>query len=928
MSAAIQAQARALFDRARPLNDASRRALLDNECPDPAVRAEVEALLAASDDVGDVIDARVRRAAREALAARAMPAELGPYRLVAAIGEGGMGMVWRAERADGEFVKSVAIKVIRGVPSVHAIERLRRERQVLADLDHPGIARLIDGGTLDSGEPYLVMDYVEGEPLGEWLARKRPGVRERVALFVRLCEAVQFAHQRLIVHCDLKPANVMVRPDDTPVLLDFGIARLLEPGEGKARTATFAVTPAYASPEQLLGQPVTLATDVFGLGMVLYEMLAGVVPERGADAVALSRELPTPSQTLITRGDTLIATQLHGDLDSIVRMAVRVEPNRRYASATDLARDAQAWLDGRPVQAAGGHWRYLVGKFARRHRVGVTLAGLALVAMTALGALAFAQYREALRASERAEREALAARATADFLRDLYTELDPSLHAGRVVDARELLDLGRARLDKLADTAPATRAALETSLAEIYLEIGKPSAALELATAAVGRLDRARDNPRTIVEADALLARAHNAALDFAQGRVVGDRALAAAQALGDPALEAPIRTARAWSALALGDVAAARRDYDWAEAYFKTQGEAGLEPLGRIAYNRAQLAEGEGQLREALRLYQESFAINEKQQGRDQPITLLSQFGMGKIEIMLGHAREARERLSDLLTRSRRVHGPDTMASERAVAELANAQREFGEPEAARASFAEALRITRIVNGDKDTQQLATHLSNLGMVEEHVGHIDEALRLQRQALQARVTMLGADATPVASSQVFIARVLTLAGRFDEAEPAAREAVRIRALKLAPDHEQLLAARALLTEILASAGRVNEAPLDSAAIASALARDPPPPVRVVMQLLQADAALAQARGDATMRATILERELALMRETQNDQHPLQGWIGLRLAEALADAGQTARAREAFTRAEHIVVTTHDPASPARAIASRLRARLF
>ena len=319
---------------------------------------------------------------------RMIGARLGPYKVESIAGHGGMGAVYRATRDDAEFRQQVAIKLVRAVAeSPSTLRRFRKERQILARLSHPNIARLLDGGSTPEGVPYLVMEFIEGEPITVWCDRQALGTAERLRLFVRVCEGVEFAHRDLVVHRDLKPANILVTKDGTPKLLDFGIAKLLEPDaddESTTLTGVQVMTPDYASPEQVRGEPVSTSADVYALGLILYELLTGKKAQRTSgstpDAVATvvcSSEPTAPA---------LLKPQLAGDLDNIIRMAIRKEPERRYASAGILARDIQRHLDGRPVMARPDTFAYRSVKFVRRNRMAVA-AGV-LIAASLAGGLA------------------------------------------------------------------------------------------------------------------------------------------------------------------------------------------------------------------------------------------------------------------------------------------------------------------------------------------------------------------------------------------------------------------------------------------------------------------------------------------------------------------------------------------------------------
>jgi serine/threonine protein kinase/tetratricopeptide (TPR) repeat protein len=382
-----------LFLDAQPIPDTARAAWLADHAPDPVVRAEVASLLASAGQ-GTAVDSfraiieQVSTAAVRAADTGAVGTRIGAYRLDALLGQGGMGAVYLAARDDEQFHKQVAIKVIRGgMHTPEAIERFRQERQILAGLEHPHIARLLDGGTSAEGLPFLVMEYVEGQPLLTWCEQGNSSIDQRLGLFRKVCDAVAYAHQHLVVHRDLKSANILVTADGTPKLLDFGIARLLTPHDGADRTLTMttALTPAYASPEQIRGQTVTTASDVYSLGVILYELLTGQLPFRvpaAAGAYAMERaicesEAPPPSVVVPAR-----ARQLRGDLDVIVRTAMHRDATRRYGSVTALSEDVRRFLDGEPVAARSDTVTYRAGKFVRRNRALVASVALALVALS------------------------------------------------------------------------------------------------------------------------------------------------------------------------------------------------------------------------------------------------------------------------------------------------------------------------------------------------------------------------------------------------------------------------------------------------------------------------------------------------------------------------------------------------------------------
>ena len=392
----------ALFHVALDLDTAKRETLLGRlAAKDPVLVDQVRSLLASHEAAGSFLETPAASPFRAAVA----PGDrLGPYRILEEIGRGGMGVVFRAVRDDGHFTKQVAIKLISpGLLSEEFLKRFWAERQILAILDHPHIARLIDGGTAPDGTPYLVMEHVSGDPLVAYCDEKKLGIEARLRLFLSVCEAVQFAHQHLVVHRDLKSDNIMVTEDGTPRLLDFGIAKLLSDESGRPGTVTAPMhrllTPDYASPEQVRGDPVTVASDVYSLGVVLYELMTGsrpfhfetrtpeevlrVItqeePVQPSSAVARSRS----SETASLRGVTLtrLRRRLSGDLDYIILKALDKNPARRYGSVEQLRHDIERYLQNLPVLARGRTTAYMLSRLVRRHRVAVATAGLVVLSL-------------------------------------------------------------------------------------------------------------------------------------------------------------------------------------------------------------------------------------------------------------------------------------------------------------------------------------------------------------------------------------------------------------------------------------------------------------------------------------------------------------------------------------------------------------------
>jgi len=395
----------ALFHEALDLDPDAREALLARTAEkDPDLAIEVRSLVASHEQAGDFLETP---AGMPLLKSMAPGDRLGPYRIIEEIGRGGMGVVYRAVRDDEHFRKEVAIKVIDPMMrSGEILRRFRAERQILAMLDHPHIARLIDGGTAPDGSPFLVMEHVSGKPLLQYCNDQRLGVDDRLQLFLTVCDAVQFAHQRLVVHRDLKSDNVLVMEDGSPRLLDFGIAKLMSPEAGGAPATITApaarmLTPDYASPEQIRGEPVTVASDVYSLGVVLYELMTGTRPlhfeTRTPEEIlrVVTQEEPTVPSTAVARvrsvetasllGSTppRLRRRLAGDLDYIILKALEKDPGRRYASVDQLGRDIHRYLESLPVLGRGRTTAYLLSRLVRRHRVAFATGGLVALALVA-----------------------------------------------------------------------------------------------------------------------------------------------------------------------------------------------------------------------------------------------------------------------------------------------------------------------------------------------------------------------------------------------------------------------------------------------------------------------------------------------------------------------------------------------------------------
>ena len=470
------------------------------------------------------------------------PQRLGPFQLQHLLGTGGMGEVWLGLRDDGQAEQRVAVKRVRAGLAGFA-ERLRGERRILARLEHPNIARFIDAGVDAQGSPWLALEYVDGVTISDWCAQQRLGLDERLRLFQKVCAAVDYAHRQLVVHRDLKPANVMVDSRGEPKLLDFGIARLLDDSQAEATSSS--LTPAYAAPEQLRGQAISTATDIYALGLLMFRLLAGQLPASRREGA-----LPTVLQRLDEEDTQQASAQcasdlpypvalLRGDLDAIVAQALRADPAQRYRSAQELSDDIERHLGARPVRARPLTRRYRLGRFVRRNTASVSFAALAALALIVGSAVAVEQARRATAAAERAEAQAQSARlaqARAErgqrLLVGLFASASPELHGGRMPSARELIAKGALELDR-AGLTPGDSAELIATLAESWLALGDND---EAAALLARPIDRNIIEPRTQARLALARARIEQAAGRFEPARVLYRQAADDAALAAEPA--------------------------------------------------------------------------------------------------------------------------------------------------------------------------------------------------------------------------------------------------------------------------------------------------------------------------------------------------------------------------------------------------------
>jgi serine/threonine protein kinase len=527
-------QTEELFYQASELPPAERESFVELHCAgDDELMREVWSLLASADEPLEPLREPIRDAIED-LSGAPPGMVIGPYRILRLLGEGGMGKVYLATRADQQYQQQVAIKFMHAgqMAPRSLLLRFRSERQILADLNHPNIARMFDGGVTAEGVPYIVMEYVEGTPIHVHCREHHSTVAERLRLFLEVCAAVDYAHRHLVVHRDLKPANILVTAEGVPKLLDFGIAKLLEDGQdsegASTRTLDRLLTPEYASPEQVEGKPVTTVTDVYGLGALLYELLAGRKPFRLDNihsleaARVICETLPELPGTAARDNPGAAPPDAHlvkGDLDRVAMMALRKEPERRYASALSLAADLEAWLAGYPVQARPATWSYVAARYVRRHRWAIGAAAVALLAL-----IGFSAGMTLLK--QRADRQQIIAAQQAEFLSGMFHAATPDVARGKQLTVREMLDLGAQRAEQQTGDSE-VRASLLLSIGWSYRWLGYYEQALRLAKQSYAIQSRIYgENSEQSADSLDLLAGSYRDAEDYAHAEPLFRRLL------------------------------------------------------------------------------------------------------------------------------------------------------------------------------------------------------------------------------------------------------------------------------------------------------------------------------------------------------------------------------------------------------------------
>jgi len=752
---------------------------------------------------------------------------VGPYRLVRLIGRGGMGAVYEAERDDQQFDQRVALKLIkRGMDTDFVRVRFLRERQILAGLAHPHIARLFDGGTTSNGLPYFAMEMVAGKPITAYCQEGNLSLEARLILFRDVCAAVQHAHQKLVVHRDLKPSNILVTPDGTPKLLDFGIAKLLTPESGEAHTLTETgtrlMTPDYASPEQVRGGQITTATDVYALGIVLYELLTEKRPyqfETYAPAeierAICDTEAMRPSEMVGRQLGTTakLARQLTGDLDNIVLMALRKEPARRYPSVENFSEDIRRYMEGLPVTARADTFTYRAGKFVRRHRVGVAAA--VLVMLSLLGGIFATAYaaRQARIERDRANQAAATAEAAIKSLTSVFEFADPGTAKGNAITAKELLDQGAEKVVRELKDQPAVQAKLMDTIGGLYQTIGVQDRAQQLMEESL----KLRRQTFGAEHADVAASLHHLAALaydksDYTSSEAQFREALQMrSKLLGNESAEV------ADSMAGLGQTLNASGKFAEAESLVREALESRRRRLGPEHKDIAESLNGlgrvlsdQGKFSEAAEVYRQSLNIFLKLYGEEHPFVVNSMNNLAAMLHELGDYDAAEPLFRKSLALRQKLLGnehPDVAVSLANLASLLQDKHQYDEAEH---HYRQALDLRRKLFGENHLKLTVT-MNNLATLLADKGDLDGCEALHRKTLAIRRKELGEDHYEVATSLHNIASVLYRKGNYAEAERLQRRAIAVYLKSLKPDHWMVHRSRSHLGVCLTKLKRYREA---------------------------------------------------------------------------------------------------------------------
>ena len=875
-------RARALFETLVERPDGERRERLTAlEAHDPDLAAAVAGLLEADARASGFLEGTGRPSSEAGAGpedATAREGErIGPYRVLSLLGRGGMGEVYLAERADGQFEQKVALKLVkRGMDTEEILERFYRERQILARLSHPNIARLLDGGRAPDGRPFFVLEYVDGEPLTDWAAGRQLSVAARLRLARVCCDAVDAAHRNLVVHRDLKPSNILVTHAGEVKLLDFGIAKLLG-GEDADASVTErglrVLTPAYAAPELIAGEPVTTATDVFSLGVVFYELLAGASPFARKETAAeqLSERLRTDAvERPSTRARQVAADEregrrlaraLAGDLDTILLMALRREPERRYPSAAALGDDLRRHVAGLPVKARAETFRYRTGKFLSRHRAAAVAGALVLVSLVGGFAGTAWQARRAAASAREASAQSLRATRVKEFLITLFEVADPEQSGGEGVSARQLLEQGTRRLRTELAAEPLVQADLFEAVARINRSLGLLDPAASLA----------------------------EEALTLRRARLPGS----------DPSVGSALAT--------LGAVRMGQGKLDEAGRQLR-EGLAVLEAresprslvLARVRSDYSQVLFWKGKVEEAERLERQVYETYREVLGAEHVQTAIHLRNLGVLLEDLDRLDEAELAYRDSQGVLERHLGPDHAMLGQSYLNMAVLLNRRERPAEAEPLYRQALENRRKTLGPRHPAT-GQSLQLMGLFLLNQGRLDESESAYREGLELFLA-IDPKHFEVGKCRNGLALIASRRGDHARAEAILREVVTGFRESLGDEHAFVWLATGNLALEIALEGRLAEAEAHQREVLKRLEAITGPESSETAEALGRLGETLRRRGAATEAIPLCRRAFEIQTKITGADHPAAALASYRLGAALAagDDASQAEARRLLT----------------------------
>lgn len=894
-----------IFETALKIEPSERESFLKNTCAeDNELFEEISSLLKADDDSKsilagaalDVVNTNFFDDLSRELSAEGK--QIGQYRLLKRIAAGGMGAVYLAERIDGQFDHKVAVKLIKpGMDSEQIIKRFQNERQILANLDHPNIAQLLDGGLMEGNLPYFTMEYVEGEPIDEYCDKNQLTIKERLDLFRTVCDAVQYAHRNLVIHRDLKPGNILVTSDGTVKLLDFGIAKVFGDDEDALQMSALTqqglkvMTPEYASPEQVQGKIVTTSTDIYSLGVILYQLLTGKHPfqlkEKSQSQIEqiILEEIPTKPSTIIRKysdsenqlgvenSNNIIGQnrklnlnklkkELSGDLDTICLMALRKEPERRYSSPEQLSQDINRFLTGRPISALRDSISYRSRKFIKRHKASVVAA---IVSFIIINTLVFYYTYQLAVERDRAKLEAEKALQVSDFLTKLFEVSDPSQSKGEKITARELLDSGTERIETELAELPEIQAELYNVIGKVYMSLGLYSKSQIL-------LEKALEiNKKVYGEFHNTIANTNNIL-----GQLYHVK----------------------------GDYEASGKYYNIALSIFdKLSGEFD-ELKSAVIFNKASVVHDIGNYDLADSLYRKSVELRTDIFSEQSNEVAVSLTGLAKLLNDKADYDNSEKMYKKALKIKREILGDLHPSVTQTMVDLGYLYEVLGRWSESEKLFRESLELDIKMLGENHPN-ITSNWFSLGSLLHNMGKYDEAEYFLKKALTGDIKNLGMNHPYVALDQNNLAGVMNARGYIDEAERLYREALRLQRKVLGDEHPEVATTTSNLGMVFLKKGLLDSAEIlskRSLDLRKKILGEEHPHVSISMNHL---ANVYIKKKDYQRAGELYEDALEMQQRLMGDENIRVVVPMLSLASFKVETGDTLKAEKIFRKAVNI-----------------------